>query len=286
MPEFAVSTQLFGAYELTMAHLQMIRRAGFRAVEVFAAPGHFAWEDGALVRRTARALGSLRLEVCSLHAPWAPGMDIASLDAAVRRRSLAAVEQAVDALLELGGNVLILHPGEAPGGVERREEQLQLSEEGIARVADYCRPRQVRVALENPPPDELAGDSASLMRLYARFARDPVVQACFDTGHAHLAPGGVGAVRDLPKELLVVHLSDNRGHGDDHLPPGEGTIPWEELTSALAQRRFAGSLVLELTTLPGPEAILSRGWEWMQRMWPVRSGGLWPLRPQPPGRRL
>jgi sugar phosphate isomerase/epimerase len=259
----AVSTQLFGAQLLGLNHLAMIRASGFRAVEVFAAPGHFEWEDEAHISEISQALRHLGLEVSSVHAPWAPGQDIAGLDGAQRERSLRSAERAVDALLAIGGHVLVLHPGAIPGPNESQSQQLAHARAGIARVALYAEARGARVALENPPPYELAGDNRQMLALYHHFAAEPAVQACFDTGHAHVSPEGVGFVTKVPKELLLVHLSDNTGAADDHLPPRAGAIAWPEFLAMLRERRFAGYLVLELTDLPEPERILAEGWAWM-----------------------
>jgi sugar phosphate isomerase/epimerase len=45
----------------------------------------------------------------------------------------------------------------------------------------------------------------------------------------------------------MVHASDNLGKGDDHLPPGKGTIDWDGLLAHLARIEFAGTLILELS---------------------------------------
>ncbi|MGQ9681615.1 MAG: sugar phosphate isomerase/epimerase family protein [Anaerolineae bacterium] len=268
MVSLAASTQLFGAQLLQEEHLRAIRNAGFRHVELFASPGHFDWEDRGTVMRIRAALRALELTVCSLHAPWAPGQDVASLDALCRQRSLEAIARAMDALVAVGGDVLVMHPGAAVQDRRRAAEQLALAEESIRRVAQWAADLGVRVALENPPPYELAGDMASLLALYNRLADEPVVQACFDTGHAHLLPEGVEAVHAVMKDLLVVHLSDNMGSADDHLPPEAGTIPWPTLLSALHDAGFTGAAVLELTDLPEPEEVLVKGWQWMAEQWP------------------
>jgi hypothetical protein len=41
--------------------------------------------------------------------------------------------------------------------------------------------------------------------------------------------------------------SDNRGHTDDHLPPGMGVIDWTAVESALDAARYRGVFVLEVT---------------------------------------
>jgi sugar phosphate isomerase/epimerase len=265
MAELAASTQIYGGQMLTETHFDAIRRSGFRNVEVFAAPGHFDWQDMAYVRRSAAALRACGLTVCSLHAPWAPGQDIAALDSTEREASLAAVEQAADALLVLEGHLLVLHPGATANDPARREQQLVYARQGIARLAGYCAARRLRIALENPPPYELGGDNQCMLALYDSFAREPAVQACFDTGHAHISPEGVGVVCRVPKDLLLVHLSDNTGQADDHMLPTRGTVNWDDFFGLLRERRFGGYLVLELVDCPDPDTILAMGRTWMER---------------------
>jgi len=47
--------------------------------------------------------------------------------------------------------------------------------------------------------------------------------------------------------LRTLHLHDNYGEVDDHLPPGRGTIDWADLFAALAEVGYARPLQLELT---------------------------------------
>ena len=262
----AVSTQIFGEHELAPSYYELIRASGFSTVELFAAPGHFAWDDERVVAQTARTLRSLDLSVCSLHAPWAPGQDVAAIDDDQRRRSLRAVEQAADALLAVGGKNLIMHPGANPAAPDMKEKQLRLAEESIARVALYCAARGLTVALENPPPYELAGSNADMLRLYEYFAGNPTVQACFDTGHAHVSQEGVAAVQHVPKDIPVVHLSDNTGQADDHWLPPSGTIAWRPFFQLLSLRQWQGYLVLELTDRPDAAEALASGWRWLNEM--------------------
>ena len=264
MKQIGVSTQLFGESLLSEEHLRLIRDAGFRVLEVFAAPGHFEWQDAAYVAHMAEAIRALGLSVYSVHAPWAPGQDIAAVEPSQRQASIASVLRAADALATMGGQVLVLHPGATPSASMGGAEQLALSRQSIAEVVAYCAQFGVRVALENPPPYELGGDSAAILSLYRHFASNPTLQACFDTGHAHITPEGVAGVTQVPKEVLLVHLSDNTGESDDHLAPGKGSIGWPAFFALLRQRDFDACLMLELIDMPRPDQVLANGWIWMR----------------------
>jgi sugar phosphate isomerase/epimerase len=72
------------------------------------------------------------------------------------------------------------------------------------------------------------------------------VGTCLDTGHAHLAREMDVVIQKLSGHLRMVHVNDNRGDRDAHLPPGEGTIDWPRVIGELRRRGFRGALVLEL----------------------------------------
>jgi sugar phosphate isomerase/epimerase len=50
--------------------------------------------------------------------------------------------------------------------------------------------------------------------------------------------------------LITTHLQDNRGQQDDHMPPGDGTIDWDDVAAALTEIRYPGCVLLELTDQP------------------------------------
>jgi sugar phosphate isomerase/epimerase len=47
--------------------------------------------------------------------------------------------------------------------------------------------------------------------------------------------------------LTHVHLNDNDGTCDLHLPPGQGTIPFVSVFRALVKVGFSGAVVAEIT---------------------------------------
>ncbi len=55
----------------------------------------------------------------------------------------------------------------------------------------------------------------------------------------------------------MLHVHDNRGNGDEHLPPGDGAIDWEKLMRELIAVRFRGTLILELAGQSDPAATMT-----------------------------
>lgn len=54
----------------------------------------------------------------------------------------------------------------------------------------------------------------------------------------------------------MVHASDNRGVYDDHLPPGEGNVPWMSLLRQLQAYHFGGAFILEVASGQDPHRVL------------------------------
>ena len=92
----------------------------------------------------------------------------------------------------------------------------------------------VTVALENVglrTTGTLLFDYEEYLGLFKRF---PQAAALLDTGHAHVNGWKLPDVlRDLNSKLVGVHIHDNDGTRDAHLPVGSGNIYWAEYFAAL-----------------------------------------------------
>ena len=77
---------------------------------------------------------------------------------------------------------------------------------------------------------------------------------CMDTGHTNEivrfgAPTVPETIRILGKDIKVLHLHDNEGYYDSHLPPlisGKNNINWEETFDALDEIGYSGVYNYEL----------------------------------------
>jgi sugar phosphate isomerase/epimerase len=80
---------------------------------------------------------------------------------------------------------------------------------------------------------------------------------CLDVGHAHVEGTREGRAligeyaRVLGADVIHLHLHDNRGTGDEHLPIGQGTIDFGAHAAFLAD--FGGTACLEI--LSGEEGV-------------------------------
>jgi sugar phosphate isomerase/epimerase len=104
-------------------------------------------------------------------------------------------------------------------------------------------PAGVRFAIENTPVD--SGRVSVILDIVDRYPADRV-GVCLDIGHAHIEENAVSAVRAAGPRLIHVHASDNRGKKDEHLVPGKGGIPWDDVAKALRKTGFDGPFTVEV----------------------------------------
>ncbi len=239
--------------------LEPICDAGFRKIEISSSPTHLDYHDRAACAAAAARIRELELEVHSFHAPFADRIDISALDAGQRDGAVREICRAAEAAATLGARFFVLHPGPETTGVPREErlDRMDCAAEALDRIARRAAELGVGLALENMLPHLFAGHVRELLWLLGALASTDV-GICLDTGHAFLSRDLRHVAHKLSGHLWMVHASDNRGERDDHLPPGEGAIPWPELLRQLADVHFTGAFILELAAEEDPGRLLQR----------------------------
>ncbi len=227
--------------------LELMQESGFEIVEICSLPEHLDYRDHNEVERAARRIRELWMEPCSFHAPFAPELDITSMDEDRREWALAEIRRAARAAATLGAKYFVLHPGPETGEIPSSERivRMQHAADVLNRVAADCRELGVRLVLENMLPHLFSGPVRDLLWLLGALDTADV-GICLDTGHAHLAGDLETVTHKLSGHLWTVHANDNRGHHDDHLPPGDGAIDWKRLLLQLDRTGYRGVLILEI----------------------------------------
>ena len=66
------------------------------------------------------------------------------------------------------------------------------------------------------------------IRMLMEKIHDPRVRVCLDIGHANYSQASLEQwFEELGAYIDYLHISDNHGQYDDHLPMGEGTVDWK-----------------------------------------------------------
>ncbi len=192
------------------------------------------------IERHCRILEKFPREKRSLHGPYGdlcPG----SFDPAVRELARNRFELGYDRCCDLDISRMILHHGYVPG----TSHPPNYTKRSVAFWRDFLadKPADLFVHLENMhehTPDMIAELIAGV--------NDPRLTACLDTGHTHchgMVPT-VEWIRTLGPMIGYVHLHDNHGETDEHLPLGQGTLPVAEVLAALTEHSPAAVWALEV----------------------------------------
>jgi sugar phosphate isomerase/epimerase len=239
--------------------LPLIRESGFSMIEVCSSPEHLDFRDLKSVQGAAERIKQLGMEAYSFHAPFAPNIDIASCDATQRAASIAEIFKAAEAAALLRVHYFVLHPGPENPAVIPAEEQLPRMQNVIAslnQVARRCQELSIMCVLENKLPHLLFGNTSDILWILDGI-NAAEVGVCLDTGHAFLAGDMHGLVHKLSGHLRMIHAHDNNGANDNHSPPGDGRIDWENFLRDLVEVRFRGGLILEMAGNTDPAVTMT-----------------------------
>jgi sugar phosphate isomerase/epimerase len=144
--------------------------------------------------------------------------------------------------LELGAGTVVVHP---PFRWQR--EYAAGFVEGVERLsAEYG----VRLAVENMYPWRARG--RELLAYLPGWDPRPYPYRDVTLDLSHTATAGIDALalaHDLGDRLSHLHLADGLGSAkDEHLVPGQGSQPCGEVLGLLAERNWAGTVVVEVNT--------------------------------------
>jgi len=169
----------------------------------------------------------------------------------IRQASLGEMIRSLETAAALGAEKAVLHPSMVSGlGALVLEEVRAYADNSLAALVAAARPLNLRLCLENIFPKYQIGYDPAEFEIW--FARHPDLKLTLDTGHGNIdAPGTrriLQFVRMFGDRIGHVHVSDNRGKGDDHLPIGKGRIDFSTVFCALAEAGYDGTVTLEVFT--------------------------------------
>lgn len=214
----------------------------YEVLELFAPPVLGQPQMEADCRAWYRGSGRVR----SLHGAFID-VNPASGDPLFRELSQKRCEESCRLAQELGAERVIFHSGVHPflrgGYLENWANVCAVFYAELAAAFD------MEICVENS--QEL--DPTQLAMLLERTP-DKRVKACLDIGHAHYSQAPVTEWFDrLGDRIGAIHLSDNQGFFDDHLPLGQGSVNWAEADAMWRQLKLDCPLTLEVGGISGVE---------------------------------
>lgn len=188
----------------------------------------------------------------NVHGPIAD-MNIGSPSERFRKSSMEELFRIMDCCQRLGIGCLTVHPGSAIAyGDDVKTRVREATRQSLEEIDDWLQGSDLSVALENMPPASwsICQDAEELLSLIAGTK----IGICFDIGHAHIAGSTESFLEnDLP--VINLHLHNNHGVNDEHLPLDSGNIDIKYILDTL-RKKYNGDFVIESRSLE--EGLMSR----------------------------
>lgn len=159
-------------------------------------------------------------------------------------------ERGIEICRMLGITCAVVHPFAAAAERENIAAHVAENRRLYGPHAEKAAAAGIRFAFENMNRTAPFGSSGEdMLELIAAF-RPENAGICWDIGHGQLAHGDdqAGIVEQLGGNIIALHVHDNLGNADNHLPPFMGTIKWEALMGALKRGGYQGYFNYEVAT--------------------------------------
>ena len=167
-------------------------------------------------------------------------------DKAAAQSMMDHLKDGIDHAAHIGVDRAYVVPGEV-------DDDLSINDYGVyySKLAEYAQSRGVMIGIEHFPRKAFPTIQSTLE--FIKEINHPNLYLLFDLGHAQISKED--PVQWLPEagdRLLYVHLDDNDGINDLHLPLTEGVQTREDLESlfkVLGELNYQGPVSLELHPL-------------------------------------
>ena len=217
-----------------------IAEVGFDGWEI-SADGNYRLDNETTFASVRRTMEETGLPV-SVHAPFSD-LNPASINQPIWEETVSQLEVTIRKAAEIADKVVI-HPGYL-SPVSRYDTALawQNHKRACIRLGETAEAVGVKASLENMPnlDDFFCRDPYELDGLVDSTGMGTV----FDVGHANTN----GNLNDFCKVILPnashLHIHDNNGVRDEHLPLGEGSIQWDKIMPKIVKEYHGDIIVVE-----------------------------------------
>ncbi len=194
----------------------------------------------------------------SIHAPFMD-VNIASPQDQSRLNSIAQIKSSIDLANEINAEAVVVHPGLISFLANKyfKKEVYEFANQSIKEIGDYAKNLGVMATIENMPNFEsmIYQNIADLNQLLVKNE----MHMTLDIGHAN-------HVGYAPDEMIFdsikhIHVHDNLGDDDSHLPLGEGSIDLKYIINTLESKNYDGIYILEVNDYDS----IKKSYEYMKK---------------------
>jgi len=172
-------------------------------------------------------------------------VDICNVYETVRKASLEETFKALETAHALDIRFLTLHAGYV-WPVLSKDEALKRSYASIEKLLGKAEELDLILGIENLPVRGFTR-VVDFERLFSRIKSDRL-RFVFDVAHTSFRESDSSRdfIRNLYGKMGHVHLSDNLGERDDHLPLGLGKVDYETAVRELIESGYDRTITLEI----------------------------------------
>ena len=194
----------------------------------------------------------------SIHAPFMD-VNISSPRDQSRLNSIAQIKSSIDLANEINAEAVVVHPGLISFLANKyfKKEVYEFANQSIKEIGDYAKNLGVMATIENMPNFEsmIYQNIVDLNQLLV----ENEMHMTLDIGHAnHVGYAPEDMIFDSIKH---VHVHDNLGDDDSHLPLGEGSIDLKYIINTLESKNYDGIYILEVNDYDS----IKKSYEYMKK---------------------
>jgi len=192
----------------------------------------------------------------------------ADLTDRIRQASIDETLDSLEVAAELQPLKVVLHPSYMMGmGVFVPELTKAHGMESLDILVEKAHALGLCLCLENMfPRTQWLIHPEEFMEILAKF---PTVNLLLDVGHAHIEDAGgqkcLRFIEMFPDRIGHLHVSDNFGKEDQHLPIGAGIIDFPRVVKALKKTGYNDTITLEVFSRDREYLKISK--KKMEEMW-------------------
>lgn len=203
----------------------------------------------------------------SVHSTYVE-LNIAHLNPGFQKESVRQVKECIRFAGDIGAKRVITHAGSIPliprsvskdtiekiGIKDVRKMFLNISKTRLAELRKYADELGVLLCVENMNFDY---ELCNSLKEHLFFLDDNY--AAFDMGHANITDDPVKFAEKIRPKIKYVHVHDNNGKEDEHLPLGDGDIDYGAIFEIIGDNYYSYEpRITEVSSVKGTLDILRR----------------------------
>lgn len=159
----------------------------------------------------------------SVHAPFLD-INLSATDKAIVEITKKRLLKTIELAKVLNASGIVIHPGYDPYRFRAMEESwLSSAKKNLEPILNEAQKLKIPLAVEN-----IFDEHYEYLKKLIKYFSSPYLGHCFDTGHFNIfAKTSLDEwLSNMNHHIFSLHLHDNLGYVDQHLPVGEGSFPF------------------------------------------------------------